>query len=213
MNMAPPLAVVILISGRGSNMQAIINATDPLLVSVKAVISNRPNAQGLTFARDAGIPTAVVDHTQFESRPAFDQALQTCIDTFAPGLVVLAGFMRILTPAFVRQYAGRMLNIHPSLLPEFKGLHTHERALASGAKVHGASVHFVTEDLDSGPVILQARVPVLPTDTVDTLAARVLKEEHRIYPQAIHWFAQGRLQLREQCVLLDGQPVVQYYGE
>jgi len=193
-------------------MQAIVNAADPL-VSVRAVISNRPDAKGLQFALTAGIPTTVVDHTQFADRAAFDYVLQACIDKYKPGLVVLAGFMRVLTSSFVQHYHGRLFNIHPSLLPEFKGLRTHERVLAAGVKAHGASVHFVTEDLDSGPVVIQARIPVLPTDSVETLAARVLKEEHRIYPQAIHWFAQGRLQLQERYVLLDGQPVTRYYGD
>lgn len=207
-----PLSLVVLISGRGSNLQAIINAADPL-IEIKAVISNRPDALGLTYARTAMIATEIVDHLQFTEREAFDNALQQRIDSYAPQLVVLAGFMRILTRQFVTHYRGRLLNIHPSLLPKFKGLHTHERALAEGVKEHGASVHFVTEALDAGPVILQAKVPVLPTDTVETLAERVLKEEHRIYPQVIHWFAEGRLQLQGDCVLLDESPPSSYYGE
>jgi len=199
-----PLPIVVLISGRGSNLQAIIDAADPL-VDIKAVISNRPDAKGLASAQAANIVTKVIDHRQFADRETFDEALQKRIDNYQPSLVVLAGFMRILSDKFVAHYRGRLLNIHPSLLPKFKGLHTHERALAEGVKEHGASVHFVTEALDAGPVILQAKVPVLPTDDVDTLAARVLKEEHRIYPQVIHWFAEGRLQLRGDKFFLDGQ--------
>jgi phosphoribosylglycinamide formyltransferase-1 len=199
-----PLPIVVLISGRGSNLQAIIDAADPL-VDIKAVISNRPDAKGLASAQAANIVTEIIDHRQFSDRETFDEALQKRIDNYQPSLVVLAGFMRILSDKFVAHYRGRLLNIHPSLLPKFKGLHTHERALAEGVKEHGASVHFVTEALDAGPVILQAKVPVLPTDDVDTLAARVLKEEHRIYPQVIHWFAEGRLQLRGDKFFLDGQ--------
>jgi len=198
------LALVVLISGRGSNLKAIIDAADPL-VEIRAVISNRPHAMGLTYAQQAGIATAVIDHQSFISRELFDQALQAGIDYYQPDLVALAGFMRILGPKLVAHWRGRLINIHPSLLPAFKGLHTHERALAAKVKEHGASVHFVTEGLDGGPVILQARVPVLLEDNVETLAARVLQEEHRIYPQVIHWFAQGRLQLQEQTVFLDGQ--------
>jgi phosphoribosylglycinamide formyltransferase-1 len=198
------LALVVLISGRGSNLKAIIDAADPL-VEIRAVISNRANATGLLYAQQAGIATEVLDHTPFDSRVAYDQALQICIDRYHPDLVALAGFMRILSPALVTHYRGRLINIHPSLLPAFKGLHTHKRVLESKMTEHGASVHFVTEDLDSGPVILQARVPVLPTDDENTLAARVLTVEHRIYPQVIHWFAEGRLQLQGQQVLLDGK--------
>jgi len=187
------LPLVALISGRGSNLKAIIDAADPL-VEIRAVISNYPQAQGLLYAQQAGIPTEVLDHKAFKNRLDFDIALQTCIDHYQPKLVVLAGFMRILTAEFVAHYRGRLLNIHPSLLPAFRGLHTHRRVLKSGVQEHGASVHFVTDDLDAGPVIIQARVPVLPDDDEDSLAARVLLEEHRIYPQAIHWFAQGRLE-------------------
>jgi phosphoribosylglycinamide formyltransferase-1 len=204
--MEEKLPLVALISGRGSNLKAIIDATDPL-VEIRAVISNRPQAQGLLYATQAGIPTEVLDHSQFKTRIDFDTALQHCIDYYQPKLVVLAGFMRIFTPEFVAHYQGRLLNIHPSLLPAFRGLHTHRRVLESATQEHGASVHFVTEDLDAGPVIIQARVPVLPDDDEESLAARVLREEHRIYPQAIHWFAQGRLQLQGQHALLDGQPV------
>ena len=191
------LPVVILISGRGSNLQSIIDAvaSDKLPVEIRAVISNRPDAGGLQRAAQAGIPTAVIDHSLYTDRATFDQALLESIEQFQPGLVVLAGFMRILTAAFVRHYQGRMLNIHPSLLPDFPGLHTHRRVLEAGCKQHGASVHFVTEAVDGGPVVLQVRVPVQQHDTVATLAARVLEQEHRLYPLAIRWFAEQRLTL------------------
>lgn len=186
--------LVILISGRGSNMEAIVRAQIPG-AEVAAVVSNRPDAAGLRFAAAHGIPTVVVDHKAYGSRDAFDQALAEAIDQFHPDLVVLAGFMRILGEAFVVRYAGRMMNIHPSLLPAFPGLHTHERAIAEGCRLHGATVHFVTPSLDHGPIIIQAAVPVLPDDTPERLAERVLREEHRIYPQAIRWFVEGRLTL------------------
>lgn len=187
-----PLPIVVLISGRGSNLKAIIDANDPL-IEIRAVISNSPQAYGLVYAKQAGIATEVVDHTEKKTRIEFDTALQNCIDSYQPKLVVLAGFMRILTHEFVNHYRGILINIHPSLLPAFKGLNTHKRALEAGVKEHGASVHFVTEELDSGQIIMQARVPVLPDDDEESLAARVLQEEHRIYPQAIRWFAEGRL--------------------
>jgi phosphoribosylglycinamide formyltransferase-1 len=185
------MSVVVLISGRGSNMRALVEAGLP----VSAVISNRASAGGLAYARSRGLETAVVDHAAYPSREAFDEALAAAIDRFRPGLVALAGFMRILTPAFVRRYEGRLLNIHPSLLPAFPGLHTHARALAAGVKVHGATVHFVTPELDHGPIVIQAAVPVRPDDDEDALAARVLAQEHRIYPQAVRWFLDGRLVL------------------
>lgn len=198
--------VVILISGRGSNMEAIVRAAIPC-ARIAAVISNRPEAAGLEFARRHDIATAVVDHKAHPSREAFDTALAQAIDAFAPDLVVLAGFMRVLGEAFVRRYEGRMLNIHPSLLPAFPGLHTHERALQEGCRVHGATVHFVTPALDHGPIVVQAAVPVLPDDTPETLAARVLVQEHRIYPQAVRWFVEDRLQLTpEGRVVLQGAP-------
>jgi len=198
--------VVILISGRGSNMEAIVRAAIPG-ARIAAVISNRPEAAGLEFARRHGIATAVVDHKAHPSREAFDTALAQAIDAFSPDLVVLAGFMRVLGEAFVRRYEGRMLNIHPSLLPAFPGLHTHERALQEGCRVHGATVHFVTPALDHGPIVVQAAVPVLPDDTPETLAARVLVQEHRIYPQAVRWFVEDRLRLTpEGCVVLQGLP-------
>lgn len=199
--------VVVLISGGGSNLQAIIDATEAghLPVTLSAVISNKADAGGLQRAENHNIPARVLDHTHFESRKMFDQALMSIIDEYQADLVVLAGFMRILTPEFTRHYRGRMLNIHPSLLPKYQGLHTHQRALDAGDKVHGVTVHFVTEELDGGPKIMQAEVPVLPGDTAETLAARVLVQEHRIYPEVIRWFAEGRLELQQDKVLLDGQ--------
>lgn len=198
--------VVILISGRGSNMEAIVRAAIPG-ARIAAVISNRPEAAGLEFARRHGIATAVVDHKAHPSREAFDTALAAAIDAFSPDLVVLAGFMRVLGAPFVRRYEGRMLNIHPSLLPAFPGLHTHERALQEGCRVHGATVHFVTPALDHGPIVVQAAVPVLPDDTPETLAARVLVQEHRIYPQAVRWFVEDRLRLTaDGRVVLQGAP-------
>ncbi len=204
------LPIVVLISGRGSNLQSIIDqaASGDLPVEIRAVISNRPGVQGLDRAAAAGIETRVLDHGNFPDRESYDRALAELIDSYDPRLVILAGFMRILTPGFVRHYAGRMLNIHPSLLPKFRGLHTHERALEAGEKEHGASIHFVTEELDGGPVFLQAVVPVLPDDTPERLAARVLEQEHRLYPEAIRWFAEGRIRLTEDGrLLLDGKPL------
>ncbi|MFJ2971413.1 phosphoribosylglycinamide formyltransferase [Pseudomonas fulva] len=204
-----PCNVVVLLSGSGSNLQALIDssAIPDSAVRIGAVISNRADAYGLQRAAAAGIETAVLDHTEFEGREAFDAALVACIDGFAPDLVVLAGFMRILSGGFVRHYQGRLLNIHPSLLPRYKGLHTHRRALEAGDAEHGCSVHFVTEELDGGPLVVQAVVPVAPDDTVQSLAQRVHAQEHVIYPMAVHWFANGRLRLSEQGALLDGQPL------
>jgi phosphoribosylglycinamide formyltransferase 1 len=204
-----PMPVVVLISGTGTNLQALIDAAQrgDIPVRIAAVISNRPGAGGLTRAGRAGIPTHTLDHTAYPDRAAFDQALQACIDRYEPGLVVLAGFMRILTPAFVEHFAGRMLNIHPSLLPDFRGLHTHERALRAGVKEHGASVHFVTNELDGGPVIMQARVPVLPDDTPERLAERVQAREHELYPRVVGLFGAGRLALDDGEVRLDGRPL------
>jgi phosphoribosylglycinamide formyltransferase-1 len=202
--------VVVLISGRGSNLQAIIDdSSEPACpYALSAVVSNRPGAAGLDRARRANVDTHVVDHALHASRESFDAALIELIDRYRPGLVVLAGFMRILTPDFVSHYDGRLINIHPSLLPEFPGLDTHERAIASGAREHGASVHFVTADLDGGPLIIQARVPVMAGDDADTLAARVLEQEHRILPTAIRWFAEGRLRIEGARVMLDGKPAL-----
>ncbi|QBP57364.1 phosphoribosylglycinamide formyltransferase [Burkholderia pseudomallei] len=189
--------LVILISGRGSNMEAIVRACarEGWPAEVAAVISNRPGAAGLEFAASHGIATAVVDHRAFDGRDSFDAALAAEIDRFAPDLVVLAGFMRILTPAFVVKYEGRMLNIHPSLLPSFKGIHTHQQALDAGVALHGASVHFVIPELDSGAIVAQAAVPVVAGDDADALAARVLAAEHTLYPRAVRWFVDGKLRL------------------
>ena len=194
--------IVILISGRGSNMQAIINADIPG-AHVAAVISNRPNAAGLAWAQAQGIATASLDHTTFPDREAFDRALAEMIDRYQPDLVVLAGYMRILTTEFVSRYAGRMMNIHPSLLPAFTGLHTHAQAIAAGVKITGCTVHFVTPELDHGPIIAQAAVPVLDNDNEETLADRILKQEHRIYPQAVRWFIENRLHEQDGRVHLD----------
>lgn len=202
-----PAPAVVLISGRGSNLQAIIDETREreLPIELRAVISNNPSAPGLRQAQAAGVPACIVDHHRFTTRAEFDDALIKAIDAHHPQLVALAGFMRVLGTAFIDHYAERLMNIHPSLLPQFPGLKTHARALAAGVAEHGATVHFVTRDVDAGPVIIQARVPVLAQDTPDTLAARVLEQEHRIYPLAIRWFAEGRLSVREDKVLLDGQ--------
>ncbi len=183
--------VVVLLSGRGSNLRAIVEARLP--IDIAAVVSNRPQAAGLTYARSQGIPAVALDHAQYPDRTAFDALLADEIGRHQPDLVVLAGYMRILGPAFIARFEGRLLNIHPSLLPMFPGLKTHERALAEGVKIHGCTVHFVTTDLDHGPIVVQAAVPVRADDTPDTLAARVLVQEHRIYPEAIRWFAEGRL--------------------
>ncbi|RVT87915.1 phosphoribosylglycinamide formyltransferase [Inhella crocodyli] len=199
--------VVILISGRGSNMEAIVHACqrESWPGRIAAVISNRPEAAGLAFAAAQGIATAVVDHKAYAGREPFDAALREAIDAHAPDLVVLAGFMRILTPAFTAHYSGRLLNIHPSLLPAFPGLHTHERALEAGCQVAGATVHLVTAELDHGPIVAQAVVPVLPGDDAQRLAARVLALEHQMYPQAVRWFLQDELRI-------DGARVVHQQG-
>ena len=198
--------IVILISGRGSNMEAIVDAcaSEGWDARVAAVISNRADAAGLSFAAARDIATSVVDHRAYASREAFDGALAEAIDAQAPDLVLLAGFMRILTPAFVQRYAGRLMNIHPSLLPLFPGLHTHRRALEAGCKVAGATVHFVTADLDHGPIVAQAVVPVRADDSEDTLAARVLAREHVLYPLAVRWFVEGRLQVQGGIVRVAG---------
>ena len=189
-------SIVILISGRGSNMEAILRAgAHGLALEVRAVIANRPDAGGLNTAAAAGVPTRALDHQAYASREDFDAALAATIDEFAPDYIVLAGFMRILSTAFITRYARRIINIHPSLLPSFPGLHTHRAALALGVKIHGATVHFVTPTLDCGPIIVQAAVPVLAGDDEKTLAARVLKEEHRIYPEALRWLAADRVRV------------------
>jgi phosphoribosylglycinamide formyltransferase-1 len=195
-------SIVILISGRGSNMEAIVQrcAAEAWPARVAAVISNRADAAGLQFAQSHGITTAVVAHKAFAVREAFDDALAETIDGFAPDLVVLAGFMRILGERFVRRYEGRLLNIHPSLLPAFPGLHTHQRAIDAGCKLAGATVHLVTAQLDHGPIVLQSVVPLQATDDADTLAARVLATEHRIYPLAVRWFVEGLLRIEQGIV-------------
>ena len=181
-------------------MRSLVEAGLPVAV----VISNRADAAGLDFARARGIPTAVVEHRAFAGREAFELALGAAIDRHAPRLIALAGFMRVLTPGFVRRYGGRMLNIHPSLLPAFPGLDTHARALAGGVKIHGCTVHFVTEDLDAGPIVIQAAVPVLARDSAASLAARVLEQEHRIYPRAARWFLEERLVIQDRVVRVKG---------
>ena len=206
---APRLPIVVLISGRGSNLRAIIDAIadGSLPADPRAVVCNEPHAPGLARAREAGYETVVVHHRDFPGREPFEAALADAVDAFGPGLVVLAGFMRVLTPSFVRRYAGRLVNVHPSLLPDFPGLDTHARAIAAGAGTHGATVHFVTEALDGGPIIVQTRVPILAGDDPGVLAARVLEQEHVILPRAIRWFAQGRIGIDGDRVLLDGLPV------
>jgi phosphoribosylglycinamide formyltransferase-1 len=207
--MPNPCNVVVLISGSGSNLQALLDniqaGDNPARVC--AVVSNRADAYGLERAKAVGIATRVLDHKAFDGREAFDAALIETIDAFEPQLVVLAGFMRILTPGFVRHYAGRLLNIHPSLLPKYKGLHTHQRALEAGDSEHGCSVHFVTEELDGGPLVVQAVIRVQSHDSPTSLAQRVHEQEHQIYPLALRWFAEGRLRLDEQGAVLDGQPL------
>ena len=201
--------IVILISGRGSNMEAIVHAakSEQWPARIAAVISNRADAKGLEFAASHGIATAVVSNKDFSSREAFDAALQEAIDRFAPDLVVLAGFMRILTAGFVEHYAGRLLNIHPSLLPLFPGLHTHQQAIDAGEQRHGATVHFVTAQLDHGPVVAKAEVDVLPGDTADTLSARVLVQEHKLYPYAVRLFIEDRLTIvNEEVRIADAAP-------
>jgi len=193
--------VAVLISGRGSNLRSLVAAGLP----VCAVISNRPDAAGIAFAREAGIATAIIDHAAFATRSAFDEALAAAIEAHDPELVVLAGFMRVLGRSFVERFAGRLVNIHPSLLPAFPGLHTHERALAAGVKVHGATVHFVTAELDSGPILAQVTVPVLPGDDAATLAARVLAEEHVILPRVVRWVLDRRHRLIDGVVTVDGE--------
>ncbi|WP_462322139.1 phosphoribosylglycinamide formyltransferase [Halochromatium sp.] len=205
-----PLRLAVLISGSGSNLQALIDASQradsPFEIAL--VISNRADALGLERAQRAGIPTQTLSHRGFETRAAYEAALNDLLDQVAPGLIALAGFMRILTAEFVEHWQGRMLNIHPSLLPSYPGLHTHERVIEAGDSVHGATVHFVTAELDSGPAILQGRVRVLSDDDPARLAARVLEQEHRIYPLAARWFAEGRLALgSDGRTKLDGEPL------
>ncbi|MBZ4078330.1 phosphoribosylglycinamide formyltransferase [Escherichia fergusonii] len=199
--------IVVLISGNGSNLQAIIDAckVNKIKGTVRAVFSNKADAFGLERAREAGIPTHVLSANDFANRDAFEKQLIAEIDNYTPDVVVLAGFMRILSPTFVEHYAEKLLNIHPSLLPKYPGLHTHRQALENGDKEHGTSVHFVTDELDGGPVILQARVPVFAGDTEDDVTARVQTQEHAIYPLVISWFVDGRLKMRDNAAWLDGK--------
>ena len=198
---------VVLISGSGSNLQSIIDQADSIGLNISAVISNQAQAYGLQRAKQAGIDTCVIEHTQYDSREDFDTELRKIIDGYGAQLVILAGFMRILTPEFTQHYTGRMLNIHPSLLPKFQGLHTHQRAIDAGETEHGASVHFVTAQLDGGPVIAQRKVSILPEDDAETLAARVLTEEHQLYPQVIGYFCDGRLKFEDNHAFLDGEKI------
>ncbi len=201
------MPVVILISGNGSNLQAMIDGMNrgEIPIEIRAVISNRPGAYGLQRAAKAGIPALVVDHKQYADRVSFDRALRRTIDTHMPDLVILAGFMRILTPDLTEHYAGRMLNIHPSLLPEFTGLDTHARAIAAQRQEHGASIHFVTADLDGGPVIARSRVKIDDTDNAESLAAKVHAKEHILYPEVVRLYAEGRLSCKDDQVFLDHQ--------
>ena len=207
--MNEPCRIVVLISGKGSNLQTLIDdqRNNKLPIKIEAVISNRRDAFGLQRAQQSGIPTSIVNHTDFIDRQSFDQSLINTIEQYQPDLVVLAGFMRILTGEFVRHYKGRLLNIHPSLLPKYQGLNTHQRAIDAGDTNHGVTVHFVTEELDGGPAIIQATVPIMKNDTVETLAQRVQTQEHIIYPIAIHWFASKRLTIKQNNVMLDGEPL------
>ncbi|WP_404340438.1 phosphoribosylglycinamide formyltransferase [Pseudoalteromonas mariniglutinosa] len=200
-----PARLVVLISGSGSNLQAIIDACSrgEINAEIAAVISNKADAFGLQRAKNAGIETRVLSHRDFDSREAYDAELMTVIDSFAPNLVVLAGFMRILTANLVQKFKGKMLNIHPSLLPKYQGLNTHQRAIDAKDQVHGVSVHFVTEELDGGPVVLQAKVPILSDDTAETLAKRVHEQEHIIYPLVVKWFSEQRLKMEADYAVLD----------
>lgn len=203
--------IVVLISGTGTNLQAIIDAVEhgSIAANIRAVISNRPQAKGLIKAAAHGIECSVLDHRQFASREDFDRALMIDIDHYQPDLLVLAGFMRILSDAFIDRHANRIMNIHPSLLPHFRGLHTHQRALDAGHRQHGCSVHFVTRELDGGPVIIQSAIDILPEDTAESLAKRVQQQEHIILPLAVQWYAEGRLRCKDNCVILDGKPLEQ----
>ncbi|MGD8709341.1 MAG: phosphoribosylglycinamide formyltransferase [Ectothiorhodospiraceae bacterium] len=202
------LPVVVLISGSGTNLQTFIDQQNDgrLPIDIRAVISNRGDAYGLVRARAAGLETVVLPHREYPDRRAYDAALAETIDRFAPQLVILAGFMRILTPEFVTHYTGRLINVHPSLLPDYRGLHTHERVLEAGESEHGCSVHYVVPELDAGPVIAQARIAVDSGDTPETLKQRVQEQEYRIYPLAVRWIAEGRVAMRDGVVWLDGAP-------
>lgn len=204
--------LVVLVSGGGSNLQSIIDAcaNQSVNATISAVISNNPNAGGLERAARGNIPNIALDHRAFDSRETFDQALSELIDSFAPDLVILAGFMRILTPQFVDHYLGKMMNIHPSLLPAYPGLHTHRRAIEAGESKAGATVHFVTPELDGGPAIIQAQVAISAMETEDSLAAKVLIHEHQIYPKAIEWFCEDRLQMKSGLAELDNTPLANH---
>ena len=203
---SPMKRILVLLSGNGSNLQTLLDhcASGKIAGDVVGVISNRADAYGLVRAREAGVATAILAQQQFASRAEYDAALLALMADYQPDLVVLAGFMRILSADLVRHFAGRMINIHPSLLPKYQGLHTHQRAIDDGEREHGASVHFVTEELDGGPVILQARVPIFEGDSTDEVAARVQVQEHSIYPLVVQWFCEGRLKMQEGAALLDG---------
>ncbi len=202
-----PMPVVVLISGNGSNLQALIDRQQELNIEIAGVISNREDAYGLQRAGNADISTQVIKHQDFSDRKGYDAALLKAIEQWTPGLVILAGFMRLLTPHFTEHFAGRLLNIHPSLLPKYKGLHTHERVIEAGEANHGSTVHFVTAELDGGPLILQAKVPVHPEDQPETLGKRVQQQEYIIYPLSIQWFACGRLKLQQNSPMLDDKPL------
>jgi len=199
------LGIVVLISGSGSNLQSIIDriADKTLNADLRAVISNKADAYGLKRAEQAAIPVEIIDHKQYNSRESFDAQVKRCIDKYQPDLIILAGFMRILSDDFVNYYSGKLINIHPSLLPKYRGLHTHQKALEAGDKEHGLTIHYVSTELDGGPVILQKIVPILAGDTVESLAQRVLVQEHICYPQVIQWFAEGRLQLVDNQVIIE----------
>ncbi|MBS0288550.1 MAG: phosphoribosylglycinamide formyltransferase [Proteobacteria bacterium] len=203
--MNPKCRTVVMIGGNGSNLQAIIDSSAlSSLIDIVGVISHRPKAYGLIRAINAKIPTSVVDHTQY-TEDAFNHALADVVQKYQPQLILLAGFMRILTPAFIDRFAGIILNIHPALLPKYKGLHTHQRVIEAGDSEHGATVHFVTSELDSGPIVAQIKIPVYPKETAEELAKRVLVVEHWLYPQVIQWFAQNRLKFEQKIVTLDGK--------
>jgi len=196
---------VVLISGSGSNLQSLIDNAENIDLEISCVISNNPNAYGLERAKNAGIETKILEHTQFTSRENYDRSLKKIIDEYKPGIIILAGFMRILTADFVNSYLGKIINIHPSLLPKHQGLNTHERAIQAGDKIHGASVHFVTAELDGGPIIAQKAIEIYDNENSESLAKRVLREEHKIYPMVVKWFTEGRVYFKNNKVVLDNK--------